>query len=157
MSAEFHTIEWSGETAALTAVLTGEPLGELTLPAAHESVPRARAFVRTLTGARGIPHVRDDAEILVSELVTNAVRHALTSGIPLRLLILRVDERLRIEVHDPSPVRPSLRRVDLMDETGRGWFLVAAIAERHGIDRTDSGKSVWCELPAWPPAMPPLS
>jgi anti-sigma regulatory factor (Ser/Thr protein kinase) len=112
--------------------------------------------VRTLTGARGIPHVRDDAEILVSELVTNAVRHALSAGTPLRLLIVRMDGRLRIEVHDPSPVRPSLRQVDLMDETGRGWFLVAAIADRHGIDRTDYGKSVWCELTAWPQAVPPL-
>lgn len=152
MSAEHHTIEWPGETAVLTAVPTGEQLGELTLPAAHESVPRARAFVRTLTGARGIPHVRDDAEILVSELVTNAVRHAMLSGVPLRLLVLRSGGRLRIEVHDPSPSEPSLKHVDLMDETGRGWFLVAAIADAHGIEHTFSGKSVWCELTAWPSA-----
>ncbi|MEW2355428.1 ATP-binding protein [Spirillospora sp. NPDC029432] len=149
MSAEHHFIDRPGEAAVLTAVPTGEQLGELTLPAAHESVPRARAFVRTLTGARGVPHVRDDAEILVSELVTNAVRHA-PAGDPLRLVVLRRGTCLRIEVHDPSPVTPSLRRVDLLDETGRGWFLVAAIADRHGIDRTDSGKSVWCELMAWP-------
>ncbi|GLZ02906.1 hypothetical protein Acsp03_03730 [Actinomadura sp. NBRC 104412] len=153
MSAEYHAIERMGEPAALTAVLTKEPLGELSLPAAHESVPRARAFVRNLIGARGIADVRDDAEILVSELVTNAIRHASTSGAPLRLVILRAGERLRIEVHDPSPAAPSARRIDLLEETGRGWFLVAAIADRHGTDLTYSGKAVWCELTAWPPTV----
>lgn len=152
MSAEYHAIERFGESAVLTAVLTEESLGELTLPAEHESVPRARAYVRTLTTACGIASVRDDAEILVSELVTNAVRHAAIAGGPLRLVVLRVGDRLRIEVHDPSPSAPSPRQVDLMEETGRGWFLIAAIAERHGTDLTFTGKAVWCELTAWPPA-----
>lgn len=154
MSADYHAIERIGEPAALTAVLTKEPLGELTLPAAHESVPRARAFVRTLVGAHGVADVvRDDAEILVSELVTNAVRHAAIPDTPLRLVVLRAGDRLRIEVHDPSPAAPSPRRIDLLEETGRGWFLVAAIADRHGTDLTFSGKAVWCELTAWPPVV----
>jgi anti-sigma regulatory factor (Ser/Thr protein kinase) len=113
-------------------------------------MPRARAFVRTLIGARGIEGVRDDAEVLVSELVTNAIRHASDPGAPLRLVVLRTGDRLRIEVHDPSPAAPSLRQIDLLEETGRGWFLVAAIAVRHGTDLTFSGKAVWCELTAWP-------
>ncbi|WP_395103517.1 ATP-binding protein [Actinomadura sp. SCN-SB] len=143
-------------TAAVTALVsqatmrTRVPLDGLDLPAVHASVPRARAFMRTLVNARGIAHVRDDAEILVSELVTNALRHATTAASTLRLRVLRVGERLRIEVHDPSPLPPRVRRVDLMDETGRGWFLVAAIADRLGSDVTASGKSVWCELTAWP-------
>jgi anti-sigma regulatory factor (Ser/Thr protein kinase) len=143
-------------TAAVTALVsqassrTRVPLDGLDLPAVHASVPRARAFMRALVNARGIAHVRDDAEVLVSELVTNALRHATTAASMLRLRVLRVGDRLRIEVHDPSPLPPRVRRVDLLDETGRGWFLVAAIAVGQGTDLTASGKAVWCELTAWP-------
>ncbi|GAA2433084.1 ATP-binding protein [Actinomadura vinacea] len=173
MSADPPTIERTDQTPAaaptapVTAPLTPTPtptpapaaskprtLGELELPAVHASVPRARAFMRTLVIARAVHHVRDDAEILVSELVTNAVRHAATPASTLRLTALRAGHRLRIEVHDPSPFPPRVRRVDLLDETGRGWFLVAAIADRHGTEQTASGKSVWCELAAWPPPGP---
>lgn len=137
------------------------PLGELDLRATSASVPRARAFCRALLTAEGagfaFPHVRDDAEILVSELVTNAVRHA-AGACPgagaLRLRLLRVGALLRIEVHDPSPSAPRTRRVDLLEETGRGWLLVAAIADRHGAEQTARGKSVWCELRAWPDTGP---
>lgn len=125
-------------------------LGELTLPAERESVPRARRFSRSVTAASGIAHIRDDAEVLVSELVTNAVRHATVSGAALRLRLLRAGTRLRIEVHDQGTGVPRPRRVDLMEETGRGWFLVAVMADRHGTDHTPSGKSVWCEVRAWP-------
>ncbi|MFG2003422.1 ATP-binding protein [Spirillospora sp. NPDC048911] len=125
-------------------------LGELNLPAAHASVPLARGFSRSITTGHGIPDVRDDAEVLVSELVTNAVQHAAESGATLCLRLLRIGSRLRIEVHDPSPVLPRAVRINLLEETGRGWFLVAIIAERHGIEQTPAGKSVWCEVPAWP-------
>ncbi|GAA1877342.1 ATP-binding protein [Actinomadura bangladeshensis] len=125
-------------------------LGELTLPAERESVPRARRFSRSVTVASGIAHLRDDAEVLVSELVTNAVRHATVSGAALCLRLLRAGTRLRIEVHDQGTGVPRPRRVDLMEETGRGWFLVAVMADRHGTDHTPSGKSVWCEVRAWP-------
>ncbi|GAA2600516.1 ATP-binding protein [Actinomadura fulvescens] len=125
-------------------------LGELNLPAAHASVPLARGFSRSITTACQIPDVRDDAEVLVSELVTNAVQHAAVSGATLCLRMLRAGTRLRIEVHDPSPVLPRAVRINLLEETGRGWFLVAIIAERHGIEQTSAGKSVWCEVPAWP-------
>ncbi|MEU5884434.1 ATP-binding protein [Spirillospora sp. NPDC047279] len=126
-------------------------LGELDLPAARASVPLARGFSRSITTDSGIPHVRDDAEVLVSELVTNAVQHAAETGATLSLRLLRVGGRLRIEVHDPSPVLPRAMRINLLEETGRGWFLVAIIAERHGIEQTSAGKSVWCEVPAWAP------
>ncbi|MFG2085221.1 MULTISPECIES: ATP-binding protein [unclassified Spirillospora] len=125
-------------------------LGELTLPAERASVPRARRFSRSVGTASGIEHVADDAEVLVSELVTNAVRHATIPGSALCLKMLRAGTGLRIEVHDPSTAVPRQRPVDLMEETGRGWFLVAVMAERHGTDHTPSGKSVWCEIRAWP-------
>ncbi|WP_084265007.1 ATP-binding protein [Actinomadura macra] len=165
MSGEHHTIELPNEAQAeapehagtTTAVAppaavarTPILLGELNLPATLESVPRARNFSRAVTTASGIGHVRDDAEVLVSEIVTNAVQHATIPGAPLRLRLLRAGSRLRVEVHDTSPAVPRARQIDLMEETGRGWFLVAVIAERHGTDHTPSGKSVWCEMRAWP-------
>ncbi|MFI0371527.1 ATP-binding protein [Actinomadura sp. 1N219] len=130
-------------------------LGELALPAEHESVPQARRFSRSVTTGSEIGHVGDDAEVLVSELVTNAVRHAAVPGSALSLRLLRAGTRLRIEVHDQSAGVPRTRfadggGVDLMEETGRGWFLVAIMAERHGTDHTPSGKAVWCEVRAWP-------
>ncbi|WP_051712175.1 ATP-binding protein [Spirillospora albida] len=133
----------------------GVLLGEVNLPAATSSVPHARGFSRTVITASGIAHVRDDVEVLVSELVTNAVQHATVAGAVLRLRLLRVGHRLRVEVHDPSPAVPHPRRIDLLEETGRGWFLVAVIAEHHGTEHTASGKSVWCELRAWPPDRQP--
>ncbi|TDB85429.1 ATP-binding protein [Actinomadura sp. KC216] len=131
-------------------------LGELTLPAEHEAVPQARRFSRSVTTGSDIGHVGDDAEVLVSELVTNAVRHAAAvPGTVLSLRMLRAGDRLRIEVHDQSAGVPRTRfadggGVDLMEETGRGWFLVAIMADRHGTDHTPSGKAVWCEVGAWP-------
>jgi len=164
MSGEHHTIELPNEaqtkasehTGTVTAVappaaMDRTPvLGELTLPATHESVPRARSFSRAVTTASGIGHIRNDVEILVSELATNAVQHATIPGAPLRLRLLRAGAFLRVEVHDTSPTVPRARQIDLMEETGRGWFLIAVIAERHGTDHTQSGKSVWCEMRAWP-------
>lgn len=158
MSGEHHTIELPSTLAtttpphALRAMEEPAPLllGELTLPAERESVPRARRFSRSVTTASGIGHAADDAEVLVSELVTNAVRHAPIPGAALCLRLLRAGARLRIEVHDQSAAVPRTRQVDLMEETGRGWFLVAVMADRHGTDHTPSGKSVWCEVLAWP-------
>lgn len=163
MSGEHHTIELPSTLATTPANGTPRPnglrtmdeppavpLGELTLPAERESVPRARRFGRSVTTAAGIGHVGDDAEVLVSELVTNAVRHAPIPGAALRLRLLRAGARLRIEVHDQSAAVPRPRPVDLMEETGRGWFLVAVMADRHGTDHTPSGKAVWCEVRAWP-------
>lgn len=125
-------------------------LGELTLPAERASVPRARRFSRSVGTASGIGHISDDTEVLVSELVTNAVRHATIPGSVLCLKMLRAGTRLRIEVHDQSAAVPRQRPVDLMEETGRGWFLIAVMAERHGTDHTPTGKAVWCEVRAWP-------
>ncbi|QKW34014.1 ATP-binding protein [Actinomadura sp. NAK00032] len=171
MSGEHHTIELPSSPlpntalpgdALATGTATATPphglptidepppllLGELRLPAERESVPRARRFSRSVTAASGIAHIRDDAEVLVSELVTNAVRHA--TGSALRLRLLRAGTRLRVEVHDQGGGVPRPRQVDLMEETGRGWFLVAVMADRHGTEHTTAGKSVWCEVRAWP-------
>lgn len=167
MSGEHHTIELPSTLAPTptngTANATAAPpdlrtleepaatlLGELTLPAERESLPHARRFSRSVSTVSGIGRIADDVEVLVSELVTNAVRHATIPGSALCLKLLRAGARLRVEVHDRSAAVPRPRPVDLMEETGRGWFLVAVMAERHGTDHTPTGKSVWCEVLAWP-------
>ncbi len=82
-------------------------------------------------------------ELLVSELVTNALRS--TSGqITIRLVLERT---LVCEVLDDSAALPRLRQAGTEDESGRGLHVVSQLAQRWGTRRTTSGKVVWCEQP----------
>ena len=83
------------------------------------------------------------AELLVSELVTNAVRYA-QGKIGLRLVL---EGGLVCEVLDDSAALPRLRHPDDSDERGRGLQVVSQLAQRWGARRAISGKVVWCELP----------
>jgi anti-sigma regulatory factor (Ser/Thr protein kinase) len=102
-----------------------------------------------LAGAPGIPAaVRDDILLLVTELVTNAVRHA---GVgPEQSLDTEVREwpgRVRVEVTDPSTGPTSFgARSDGDSSGGWGLFLVDQIADRWGVRRTPTGTCVWFEL-----------
>ncbi|MBB6414560.1 SpoIIE family protein phosphatase [Streptomyces sp. AK010] len=80
-------------------------------------------------------------ELIVSELVTNAIRYA--SG-PVRLRLLR-DARLTCEVADGSSTAPRMRHARSMDEGGRGLFLVAQLSHRWGARYTPGGKIIWAE------------
>ncbi|WP_049579207.1 SpoIIE family protein phosphatase [Streptomyces sp. SBT349] len=80
-------------------------------------------------------------ELIVSELVTNAIRYA---GGPVGLRLIR-DDSLICEVSDPSETQPHLRRARPTDEGGRGLFLVAQLAHRWGSRYTVSGKTIWTE------------
>ncbi|MGK5534015.1 SpoIIE family protein phosphatase [Streptomyces sp. URMC 129] len=80
-------------------------------------------------------------ELIVSELVTNAIRYA---GGPVGLRLIR-DETLVCEVSDPSETQPHLRRARPTDEGGRGLFLVAQLAHRWGSRYTPAGKTIWTE------------
>ncbi|MFG2551470.1 SpoIIE family protein phosphatase [Streptomyces sp. NPDC048581] len=80
-------------------------------------------------------------ELIVSELVTNAIRYAEP---PIRLRLLR-DTRLTCEVADASSTAPRLRHARIMDEGGRGLFLVAQLAHRWGARYTPDGKIIWAE------------
>lgn len=82
-------------------------------------------------------------ELLVSEVVTNAVRYAER---PVTLRLLRTDI-LRCEVGDDAPQLPRQRRARDMDEGGRGLFLVNRLARRWGATRLSTGKVVWFEMP----------
>ena len=112
------------------------------LPADRSSPARAREFVHeSLEGLA--PEVVDDAELLVSELVTNAVLHART---PLEVNIHVGAGEVRVEVHDDSDVLPVARISSDASVGGRGLQLVERVARSWGIERRNRGKVVWFEL-----------
>ncbi|MFJ8506956.1 ATP-binding protein [Streptomyces avermitilis] len=83
-------------------------------------------------------------ELVISELVTNAVRHAGTGKVSLSVQLVQAG--LRIEVDDSNPVLPQLCLPDEYAENGRGLFLVAALADRYGAEPTPTGKRCWAEI-----------
>lgn len=130
----------------------GVLLGEIRLPLRPESAATARRFLTAVSAAWGIPGTADTAELLGCELVTNAVRYAVTMpGSTLRLLAVRDGERLRVEVHDPSAIPPDAKIPTLDDTSGRGLLLVETLSVNAGWYPTAHGKAVWFELIAeWP-------
>ncbi|MFD8062113.1 SpoIIE family protein phosphatase [Streptomyces cyaneofuscatus] len=102
--------------------------------------------------AWGLDELTMTTELIVSELVTNAIRYA-SGPVRLRLLLQSV---LTCEVSDASSTTPRLRHARTTDEGGRGLFLVAQLARRWGTRYTHRGKIIWAEqgLPSSPP--PPV-
>jgi serine phosphatase RsbU (regulator of sigma subunit)/anti-sigma regulatory factor (Ser/Thr protein kinase) len=113
------------------------------LPAELTSAGRARNLVRRPLRRWNLTELIPVTELLVSELVTNAVRYA-QGKIGLRLVL---EGGLVCEVLDDSAALPRLRYPGDEDERGRGLQIVSQIAQRWGTRRTTSGKVVWCELP----------
>jgi anti-sigma regulatory factor (Ser/Thr protein kinase) len=91
------------------------------------------------------PHVSDEVELLVTELATNVVKHV-GEGALATLVLERKGERLRLEVHDQSPVMPIIRAARCGDECGRGLHLIETMAVDWGTVVTAAGKAVWCEI-----------
>lgn len=119
------------------------------LPATPASVRAARAGVRELLTARGVAdEVRDNAVIVTSELVTNALTHAGGDRIVCRLRLSA--DRVRIEVEDEARGRdlPMLRRSGPGDQSGRGLLLVDTLSDDWAVTRTPgrTGRTVWAEL-----------
>ncbi|MYZ33595.1 MULTISPECIES: ATP-binding SpoIIE family protein phosphatase, partial [unclassified Streptomyces] len=104
---------------------------------------RARRLARRALARWDLEELSDSVELLISEVVTNAVRYAER---PVTLRLLRTDV-LRCEVGDDSPQLPRQRRARDTDESGRGLFLVNRLARRWGATRLSTGKVVWFELP----------
>ncbi|MFE9423806.1 SpoIIE family protein phosphatase [Kitasatospora sp. NPDC006697] len=102
----------------------------------------ARRFTRATLAGWGLGTLADFAELLVSELVTNALVHG---GEPLRLRLFR-DRTLTLEVADTGRQQPRLRPSGSEDEGGRGMYLVNELAHRWGSRATVEGKVVWAEL-----------
>ncbi|TMR12420.1 ATP-binding protein [Nonomuraea turkmeniaca] len=116
------------------------------LPAELPSVRRARRLTRATLAEWGFEDQIEVAELLVSELVGNALDH--TRG-QARLSFAAVDGRLRCEVEDEDPELPSMRAVDVDAESGRGLFLVDMLSNCWGSVATARGKAIWFELPAF--------
>ncbi|MCW5254003.1 SpoIIE family protein phosphatase, partial [Streptomyces sp. SHP 1-2] len=109
----------------------------------EDSAPgRARRLARRALARWGLEELTDSVELLVSEVVTNAVRYA---SRPVTLRLLRTDV-LRCEVGDDVPQLPRLRQARATDEGGRGLYLVNRLARRWGATRLSTGKVVWFEL-----------
>jgi anti-sigma regulatory factor (Ser/Thr protein kinase) len=120
--------------------------GSWRLPAGVDSVPRARHLTAQRLDELGVSDagVRGTAELLVSELVSNVIRH--TESRP-TLRVSRIDHLVRIEVADDEPSGvPLEQHVDVESEHGRGLLLVSALANAWGYDRDDQGKLIWVEL-----------
>ncbi|MEV7287214.1 SpoIIE family protein phosphatase [Streptomyces sp. NPDC093252] len=103
---------------------------------------KARKLARRALDRWGLQDLSDSVELLVSEVVTNAVRYA---SRPVTLRLLRTDV-LRCEVGDDVPQLPRLRQARATDEGGRGLYLVNRLARRWGATRLSTGKVVWFEL-----------
>lgn len=124
---------------------------EFTLPATAAAAGRARETVRGVMTGWGLGDEADTATLLVSELVTNAVRHA---GTPLGISLLLTDDCVRVAVTDGvGSVWPHLAEPDLEAEGGRGLWLVDRLARSWGVSTEEDGKAVWFELGTHPVAV----
>ncbi|MBT2400761.1 ATP-binding protein [Streptomyces sp. ISL-100] len=132
-----------------------EGVWRFTAPAADASVPEARHAVRDLLNRQGVP-VHDDLVqgllLIVSELVTNAVRHAALLSPQLAVEVAIGTEWIRVSVEDNHPYRPKALERDYAQTGGRGLLLVREITAEAGgvcdIEHTASGgKVIWVALP----------
>ena len=116
---------------------------ECELPISPTAPSQARSFLRRATCPQHHGHVVDDAVLLVSELVTNSVRHG---GPPVVLAVECDGEGLQVRVRDGSPVLPVARTASATAEGGRGLALVDTLSADWGVDPDDDGKHVWFRI-----------
>ena len=128
---------------ARTCALAPEQVVSWDLPADPAVVARARALAARQVAAWGLEDLAFATELLVSELVTNAIRHA-EPPLELRMIL---DTVLSCEVSDASVTAPHHRRAGRWDEGGRGLMLVARLASRWGTRYTRTGKTIWAQQP----------
>lgn len=112
-------------------------------PPRATSAGLARQLVSTQLKEWHVESIADDAALVVTELITNAVRYA---GTDVELTLVPISGGVRLEVRDGStrPLRP--RRAGTSDEGGRGLLLVDALAHRYGVEAEGHGKRVWVEM-----------
>ncbi|MFD1545143.1 ATP-binding protein [Nonomuraea guangzhouensis] len=149
-----HTSLWTrlkagvrrlGEYATGSGQVPGEQVASWWLSPSMSTVPRVRRLTRARLAAWGLDEPAEVAELLVSEIVTNALRYA--PG-PYRLTLSVTDGLLRGEVEDAGAA-PPLRVHHALpgDEQGRGLDMIDVLACCWGSDSTAEGKTVWFELP----------
>ncbi|MFF1477367.1 ATP-binding protein [Streptomyces sp. NPDC058301] len=135
------------ERALQALELFGNPTDEeVRLPSRPESAATARRLTQCVILRQWClsPALAEQAILLVSELVGNAVRHTGARAFGLRMLRRR--GWIRIEVRDPSRGLPCLMPVHVMDTSGRGLFLVDKLSDRWGVDLLPRGKTTWFEM-----------
>ncbi|MFD4633336.1 SpoIIE family protein phosphatase [Streptomyces sp. NPDC058284] len=134
------------DVALLMARLNGiaaKDVADHRLAVDPSEVGRARELVRSQLRAWSLQSLGDTAELLVSELVTNVVRHSGSAWVHLRLVR---SGTLVCEVEDGDQTLPTLLNAGPDDEFGRGLHIVSALAKEWGTSRTRRGKTVWFEL-----------
>ncbi|MFC7978882.1 SpoIIE family protein phosphatase [Streptomyces cinereoruber] len=131
---------------ARTHALDPDHVATMDLPSDPAAVSGARRFASDVLATWGLDDLSFTTELVVSELVTNAIRYG-KSPVQLRLIL---QSTLTCEVSDASSTAPHLRRARIYDEGGRGLLLVAQCAERWGTRHSREGKVIWAEqaLPA---------
>ncbi|KIF72158.1 hypothetical protein HY68_13965 [Streptomyces sp. AcH 505] len=114
-------------------------------PSTDRSVSKARHLLLRYLEAWNLVGVADSAQLVLSELVTNAVRHAHVPGRLIETRYERLANGVRIEVHDADDAKPQLQTPTLDAESGRGLTLVDALTAGHwGVSaRVGVGKLVW--------------
>jgi serine/threonine-protein kinase RsbW len=126
---------------------------QMTLPTAGRAVRLAREATRDALATWRLAYLEETAVLLVSELVTNSVRHARDSE-AITLELEAAGTWLRIEVTDADPRWPQPRTPAGFDGSGFGLMLVDALAGKWGVRETATGKAVWAELDDRPLAEP---
>ncbi len=128
---------------ARTHRLDPSRVAEWDVPADPEAVARIRAACAQRLEAWGLAEMGFTTELILSELLTNAIRYG---SEPIRVRLL-CEGGLVCEVSDASSTSPHLRQAATTDEGGRGLFLVAQLTERWGTRYTGQGKVIWTEQP----------
>ncbi|WP_320774660.1 SpoIIE family protein phosphatase [Streptomyces sp. CRN 30] len=128
---------------ARTRALGPDRVAEWPVPADPAAVGEIRSRVTRQLSAWGLDELAFTTELILSELVTNAIRYGAE---PIRVRLL-YDRTLICEVADSTSTSPHLRYAAMTDEGGRGLFLVAQLADRWGTRYTPAGKVIWAEQP----------
>ncbi|GAA3482501.1 ATP-binding protein [Streptomyces yanii] len=135
-----------------------EGVWRFTAPAVDVSVPQARHAVRDLLNRQGVPMdegISQGLLLIVSELVTNAVKHAALLSPELAVEVAVGAEWIRVSVEDNHPYRPTALETDYAQTGGRGLLLVREITNEAGgtcdVEHTaGGGKIIWAALPLTP-------
>ena len=117
----------------------------MTLSAEDHSVRLARNAAHVVLGVWELAYMEETVVLIVSELVTNAVRHARETDV-VEVDLYATRTCLRIEIQDSDRHWPQPRIPGGFEESGFGFVLVDALADKWGVRETTAGKAVWAEL-----------
>ena len=115
----------------------------VSLPPESTSAASSRRFVGRHLDDHGLSHLREDVQLVVSELATNAMVHART---PFTVSLHAFERLLLLEVEDGSPAGPVHVAAQALDTGGRGIAIVTLLCHDWGVDARPAGKSVWAEF-----------